>query len=77
MAQRKIARKRPTRPRIGKRKLDDMIEAATVDCYNESEPASPSKPPHAPRTDKVIVSFVSEDEGAMMTTLTGRVASRP
>jgi hypothetical protein len=37
MAQRKIARKRPTRPRIGKRKLDDMIEAATVDCYNESE----------------------------------------
>ncbi len=25
------------RPRISKRRLEEMIEAATVDCYNESE----------------------------------------
>src|SRR5437879_7609217 len=33
----KIARKNPKRPRIGKRRLEEMIEEATVDCYNESE----------------------------------------
>lgn len=34
-------RKKPARLRIGKRKLDDVIQMATVvDCYNESHPES-------------------------------------
>jgi len=33
----KTTREEPRRPRISKRKLEEMIEAATVDCYNESE----------------------------------------
>ena len=33
----KTARKDSRRPRISKRKLEEMVEAATVDCYNESE----------------------------------------
>ena len=37
MTQRKIARIKPRRPRIGNRRLEEMIEAATVDCNGESE----------------------------------------
>ena len=39
MSIRKIARKKSVqpRPRIGKRRLEEMIEAATVDAYGESE----------------------------------------
>src|SRR2546425_1527461 len=33
----KTTRKDSRRPRISKRKLEEMVEAATVDCYNESE----------------------------------------
>jgi hypothetical protein len=33
----KTMRKDSGRPRISKRKLEEMVEAATVDCYNESE----------------------------------------
>jgi hypothetical protein len=37
MARRKIAHNKPQRPRIGKRRLGEMIEAATVDSNSESE----------------------------------------
>jgi hypothetical protein len=37
MTQRKFAHKKPLRPRIGKRRLEEMTEAATVDCNGESE----------------------------------------
>jgi hypothetical protein len=37
MTRRKTARNKPQRPRIGKRKLGEMIEAATVDSNSESE----------------------------------------
>jgi hypothetical protein len=37
MAQRKIAHNKPQRPRIGRRRLGEMIEAATVDSNSESE----------------------------------------
>jgi hypothetical protein len=33
----RTALEKPRRPRISKRRLEEMIEAATVDCYNESE----------------------------------------
>jgi len=33
----KTALKKPRRAHLGKRRLREMIEAATVDCYNESE----------------------------------------
>ena len=33
----KISRKKTQRPRIGQPQLAEMIEQATVDCYNESE----------------------------------------
>jgi len=31
------AQRNARRPRISKRRLDEMLDAATVDCYNESE----------------------------------------
>ena len=37
MIRRKIARDKPQRSRIGKRRLGEMIEAATVDSNSESE----------------------------------------
>lgn len=37
VALQKIASKKHRRPRFGKRRLAKMIEAATVDCYDESE----------------------------------------
>jgi hypothetical protein len=37
MARRQIAHNKPQRPRIGKRRLGEMIEAATVDSNSESE----------------------------------------
>ena len=33
----KTTRKDSRRPRISKGKFEEMVEAATVDCYNESE----------------------------------------
>jgi hypothetical protein len=37
MVRRQIAHNKPQRPRIGKRRLGEMIEAATVDSNSESE----------------------------------------
>jgi hypothetical protein len=37
MTRRKIVRNKPQQPRIGKRRLGEMIEAATVDSNSESE----------------------------------------
>lgn len=37
MTRQKYGPATPARLRIGKRRLEEMIEEATVDCYNESE----------------------------------------
>lgn len=37
MTREKTTPKKPRRPRIGKRRLEEMIEEATVDCDNDSE----------------------------------------